>query len=166
MSHDAFWDRVNAALDARADPLNDPQVARALELEPERLGELLRLESALAALPVSKPRRRAAGLAAISVAAAAAAGLALLLFAAQRGASGPESAPIARASAGAPFELAPCLGVLELRVTHTVTSHDAQRTTQVDVLAARSQHEVVRNEPSGHLTSFSFATLHSIADSP
>lgn len=166
MSNDAFWDRVNAALDARADPLDDPQVARALELGPERLGELLRLESALAALPASLPRKRAAGLVAITVGAAAAAGLALLLFAAQREPTGPESTPIAHATAAAPFELAPCLGVLELRVTHTVTSHDAQRTTQVDVLAARSQHEVVRNEPSGHLTSFSFATLHSLADSP
>jgi hypothetical protein len=64
MNADAFWERVNAALDERRDPLEDPLVQRELEGSPDRFGELerlLRASSTLESAP-KRERRRAGAL--------------------------------------------------------------------------------------------------------
>ena len=52
-----FWRRVDAALDERRDPLDDPEVQRLAAEHPELLDELARLRAALAHLP-DEPRKR------------------------------------------------------------------------------------------------------------
>jgi len=54
---DVFWEQVHAALDARGDPLDLPEVQRGLAEDPARLGQLAALRSGLDLL-ASRRRRR------------------------------------------------------------------------------------------------------------
>ena len=75
-----FWERVNAALDERRDPLADEQVQTLVAEDPSRLDELLALRERIAHLPTARPRRwisKVASLAAAVLAVATAAWFAL-----------------------------------------------------------------------------------------
>jgi hypothetical protein len=53
------WQRIHEHLDARRDPLEDPEVRRFLEENPDQLEEFAELQRGLRALaPVFAPRRR------------------------------------------------------------------------------------------------------------
>jgi len=55
----SFWQRVQEHLDARRDPLDDPEVQRFLEGNPQHLEEYAELQQGLRALqPVAGPGRR------------------------------------------------------------------------------------------------------------
>ena len=59
MNDPTFWRRVQEHLDARRDPLDDPEVQRFLEDNPQHLGGYAELQHGLRALqPVAGPRRR------------------------------------------------------------------------------------------------------------
>ncbi len=63
---DLFWERVDAALDERRDPLDDVEVQRLVAERPELLDELAHLQATLAHLPsatTQRSRRRVASLA-------------------------------------------------------------------------------------------------------
>ena len=73
--NEMFWERVNAALDERRDPLADEQVQTLVAEDPSRLEELLALRERIARLPSSRARRwtsKVASLAAAVLAASAA----------------------------------------------------------------------------------------------
>lgn len=54
-----IWQRIHQHLDARRDPLDDPEVQRFLEQNPEHLEEFAKLQEGLRALaPALGPRRR------------------------------------------------------------------------------------------------------------
>jgi hypothetical protein len=55
--NEMFWERVNAALDERRDPLADEQVHALVAEDPSRLEELLALRERIANLPTARPRR-------------------------------------------------------------------------------------------------------------
>ncbi len=57
IERESFWAHVHGALDARRDPLEVPEVQRALAEEPELLDELAALSSGLELLGRSKQRR-------------------------------------------------------------------------------------------------------------
>ena len=63
-----FWQRVNAALDERRDPLADERVQTLVAEDPARLDELLALRERIAHLPASSPRRRISKVASLAAA--------------------------------------------------------------------------------------------------
>jgi hypothetical protein len=75
IERESFWAHVHAALDARRDPLEVPEVQRALAEEPKLLGELAALRSGLELFSRSK-RRRVRSLVAATALVVCAAGLA------------------------------------------------------------------------------------------
>ena len=170
MNHDAFGERVNAALDERRDPLEDPQVQRELERSPERLDELERLLRAANTLENAPPRerRRRTAAALIVVAAAVAALLTLqhlrsatdrstetVADAAQSSTGGADVAP----SAPPAFVLEPCISLLELRATFTHRSADEIREVQFDALSDSSSREIHRRAVERPAIAFSVATI-------
>jgi hypothetical protein len=54
---DSFWEQVNAALDARRDPLEDPRVQQLLTERPERFAQLAAMRSGLARVARTGRRR-------------------------------------------------------------------------------------------------------------
>ena len=71
--NELFWERVNAALDERRDPLRDERVQMLVAEDPARLEELLALRERVATLADSRPRRRISRVAAAAVVVIAAA---------------------------------------------------------------------------------------------
>jgi hypothetical protein len=63
-----FWERVNAALDERRDPLADEQVQTLVAEDPARLDDLLALRERIARLPSSRPRRLVSKVASLAAA--------------------------------------------------------------------------------------------------
>jgi hypothetical protein len=170
MSDDAFWGRVNAALDERRDPLEDPQVQRELEGSPERFGELELLVHAAGALGQARPlaRRGRAAKALLVPGAAAALALALpLLWNAPSRSSEhfanavetPAGAADLAGSAPAAFVLEPCIALLDLRATFTHRTADEIREVQIDVLSDSSSREVHRRAGESPAIAFSVATI-------
>ncbi len=170
MNADAFWERVNAALDQRRDPLADPLVQRELEGSPDRFGELERLLRAASKLErapqPARVRRTAAALIAVAAGAAALLTLRHLQSAADRPTE--HVADAAQASTGAAdfapsappgFVLQPCIALLELRATFTHRTADEIREVQIDALSDSSSREVHRRAVEGSAIAFSVATI-------
>jgi len=66
--NELFWERVNAALDERRDPLADEQVQALVAEDPARLDELLALRERIANLPTARPRRLVSKVASLAAA--------------------------------------------------------------------------------------------------
>jgi hypothetical protein len=170
IGHEAFWERVNTALDERRDPLEDPLVQRELEGAPERLGELEQWLSAASTLESPPPRaRRPRGAAALLVVAAAAAALFTLHH--LQSATEVSSATVANApttlpngadlapSAPASFVLEPCISLIELRATFTHRTADEIREVQIDVISDSYSREVHQRVIETPASAISVATL-------
>lgn len=152
LSRNEFWERVNAALDARRDPLEDARVQQLLEREPGLLDELATLQLTLdttrdaarrgAGLRTAGPARRRAS--AVVGWAALAAGFAAIVVAARWNA--PEPRPIESAQAPAPveFRTEPVIALLEFRVTFTRRTGDEVHTTTHDLLSGARRVSVER----------------------
>lgn len=188
MNHDSFWERVNEALDARRDPLEDPLVQRAIEADPSRLDELRRLEDVLSALPTRAPQPTTAGAQArsrawtratwrLTAATAASAALWVVLESrdtrpdatssqtpAREVATGAASAVDGEASAAT--RVSRGAELLDLRVVHTHTTPAGTETTEVDVLAALTKREITASSPESRWTNVSFATINPSPSQP
>jgi len=165
-SRNEFWERVNAALDARRDPLEDARVQQLLEREPDLLDELAALQLTLSAtrdvthsasLAHAPARRRTSAFVGW---AALAAGFAAIVVAARWNAPEPRDA---NATHPAPLALAPLFApippgvLLELRATFTRTSPSGVRIEHVDLVESRSSVERRELGPQGQATLFAFA---------
>jgi hypothetical protein len=99
---EAFWEQVNAALDARRDPLEVPTLQRLVAAEPALLGELVSLRSGLALVEGTRRRRVVLRVAAaVLVAAVGLSGARGLLRAAPAGHHAGAGAPAVSLHAGA-----------------------------------------------------------------
>jgi hypothetical protein len=143
--HNEFWARVNAALDARRDPLEDARVQQLLEREPELLDEFAALQRTLGAtadaargnadVHVARPaRRRASG--AVGWAALAA-GFAAIVVAARWNALEPRSPESAQAPTARGFRTEPVIALLEFRATFTRRCGEEVHTTTHDLLSGQ-----------------------------
>jgi hypothetical protein len=145
---DPFWERVHAALDAHADPLDDAEVQRLLAQQPERLAELAALRSGLA--QVTRAGRRRVQLRALAAALVLLVAVPLGLRA-TRQATGTRGAvaPITAAGAGmgppaVPAIHAAPLQVLAFRAEVTVEGPRGRRTRVFEDLDGRGS--TVRTE--------------------
>jgi hypothetical protein len=177
MNDDAFWERVNAALDERRDPLEDPQIQRELDASPERLDELELLLRTAGALGQARPLARRGRVAKALLVAGAAAVLALALhllwnapsrssehFAGAVGASA-DAADLA-GSAAAPFVLEPCIALLDLRATFTHRTPDEIREVRFDALSDTYSQELRRRTVDGPAVSFSVDVVRTSPSHP
>ena len=142
---DPFWGAVDAALDARRDPLEDPRVQQLLAERPERLAQLAALRSDLA--QVARAGRRRVALRAAAAALVLAVAIPLALRVTHQGA-GTQDAAAAIATADARTEHASALEasveplqVLAFRAEVTVEGPQGRRTTTFDGRRASLQSE-------------------------
>lgn len=143
LSRNEFWERVNAALDARRDPLEDARVQQLLEREPELLDELATLQVTLnttvdaahrgAQVRAAEPARRRAS--AVVGWVALAAGFAAIVVAARWNASEPRSPESAQVPAPLEFRTEPVIALLEFRATFTRRCEDQVHTITHDLLS-------------------------------
>jgi hypothetical protein len=151
-SHNEFWERVNAALDARRDPLEDARVQQLLEREPELLDELVALQLTLnttvdaarrcARVRAAGPARRRAS--AVVGWAALAAGFAVIVVAARWNAPEPRSPESAQAPAAPEFRTEPVIALLEFRATFTRRCGEEVHTTTHDLLSGARRVSIER----------------------
>jgi len=147
---EAFWEHVHAALDARRDPLDLPEVHRRLAEEPELLGELAALRAGLDLLAIHRRRRIRSFAAAAS----------LVALAALAGAWHVRRTQVASASTASPVETAMLEPTPGSQAAPTSPSRP-QRTGASDadgsrVIAFRA--EVSVEGPNGRLTATSDAS--------
>jgi hypothetical protein len=151
-SHNEFWERVNAALDARRDPLEDARVQQLLEREPELLDELATLQLTLndtfdparrgVRVRAAGPARRRAS--AVVGWAALAAGFAVIVVAARWNAPEPRSPESAQAPAAPEFRTEPVIALLEFRATFTRRCGEEVHTTTHDLLSGARRVSIER----------------------
>lgn len=145
LSRNEFWERVNAALDARRDPLEDARVQQLLEREPELLDELATLQVTLnttvdaahrgAQVRAAEPARRRAS--AVVGWVALAAGFAAIVVAARWNASEPRSPESAQVPAPLEFRTEPVIALLEFHATFTRRCGEEVHTTTHDLLSGQ-----------------------------
>lgn len=154
-----FWQRVNEALDARRDPLDDEAIQRELEQSPELLEEFASLRSGLEVIATSTPTSAAPRVARSRRVAAAAALLlgcgATVWFLTHK--SAPE-APSNSTEALPTFTALPCDTVLAFSASITVETPYERVVTEYDGLAT--------DHPTTTVSREQFAAPHANPPSP
>ena len=140
-TRDVFWERVNAALDERRDPLDDPEVqvlvADEPEFVPEFVADLARLRTRLGELSKSRRQRprRVAGMAAAAIV-----GLAGVFALWREWSRSTPSTDLAKSFPMAASDL-PALGVLAFRAEVVVDGPSGRTINRFDGTRVRTIRE-------------------------
>jgi hypothetical protein len=149
-----FWERVNAALDERRDPLADEQVQALVAEDPTQLDELLVLRERLANLPMARPRRWISKVAAVAAAVLIASTAAWIALRDRK-----EQIASAPAVAGEPIDSRSCVISFEAHVV--IESANTRSTIDSDGEHVVRSREIF-SEPSGDDTASRPAFVASI----
>jgi hypothetical protein len=144
-----LWDRIDALLDERRDPLDDERVQQHFARDRHALDEYVRLSAALAALPRRRSKRRVLA----GVMSASALGLAVLLFSTRS-----KDTPVAPAQSGS--------GILDFQITVVRRAGSLHSTTTIDGDHRSDEVASVLDPAQPQLVQATLTTAHQRGYSP